>query len=277
VKPRQRRKTEPSEDGISQTSGRCFQSADGRRLSLWTGESATGHDGLDDCAVTEIETVGSPHEFGIDTTSPRTFGFSDLSIISPIDNLSFDFPSEVDDNPTEEQQRQKIHPRTSNALVVPAQNRAVYPDLAMIAPVPVTSPRLEFVGPVFAEFSDRQNRRVLVDHFCSVLSHLIVFREEFGNPFQQLVLPLCKKSPAVMNAMYALASAHLEYRGVQNVEKSVYFHSQAINGLASLIDNGKKVQRNELLAAIMLLIYYEVVSNSRQHAKVGWGGRQSCF
>lgn len=135
------------------------------------------------------------------------------------------------------------------------------PDLAMIAPCPVGSPLLDFCIPAFSEFSDQKNRRALVAHFCNQLSHLIVFREETGNPFQELVLPLTAKSSPVMNAIYALASAHLEYRGVKNQEQSLYFHNQAIQGLATTIDhNGKTAEkRNELLAAIMLLVYYEVV------------------
>jgi hypothetical protein len=60
-----------------------------------------------------------------------------------------------------------------------------------------------------------------------------------------------------------LASAHLEYRGVENDEKSVYFHNKAIQGLARLIQKGAGANRNELLAAIMLLVYYEVVSFDR--------------
>jgi hypothetical protein len=124
------------------------------------------------------------------------------------------------------------------------------------------TPFLEFCSPSFAEFSGRKNRRFLVDHFCNVLSHLIVFREENGNPFQQLVLPLCHRSPAVMDAVYALASAHLEFRGVDPGEKSDIFHGKAIQELAGLIERGSKQNhenRNELLAAIMLIVYYEVV------------------
>lgn len=134
------------------------------------------------------------------------------------------------------------------------------PSLALIAPLLPRSPILEFTAPIFNEFSWRTNRRALVDHFCNVLSHLIVFREERGNPFQQLVLPLSQSSPAVMDAMYALASAHLEFRGVENEEKSVHFHNRAIQGLARLIEQGGDVNKKELLAAIMLLVYYEVVS-----------------
>jgi len=124
--------------------------------------------------------------------------------------------------------------------------------------------RLDFPFPNFSEFSNRRNRRALVDHFCSVLSHLIVFKEEQGNPFQKLVLPLCQKSDVVMNALCALTSAHLEYRGVAprgGGEKSVYFHNQSIQGISLLIQQGFKA-KNELLAAIMLLVYYEVVSLS---------------
>lgn len=135
------------------------------------------------------------------------------------------------------------------------------PDLAMISPCPVGSPLLDFYMPAFAEFSDQTNRRALVDHFCNSLSHLIVFREETGNPFQELLLPMTSTSSPVMNALYALASAHMEYRGVKNQEQSLYFHAQAIQGLAALIDQKGRTpeNRNELLAAIMLLVYYEVV------------------
>jgi hypothetical protein len=122
------------------------------------------------------------------------------------------------------------------------------------------SPTLEFCSPLYGEFSERRNRRVLVDHFCNVLSHLIVLREENGNPFQQLVLPLGRRSPAVMDAIYALASAHLEFRGVETGEKSEQFHARAIQSLAMLIEQGKATNKNELLATIMLLVYYEVVS-----------------
>lgn len=142
----------------------------------------------------------------------------------------------------------------------------------MIAPCPVGSPLLDFRIPAFSEFSDRTNRRALVAHFCNQLSHLIVFREETGNPFQELVLPLTTNSSPVMNAIYALASAHLEYRGVKNQEQSLYFHNQAIQGLATMIDYDAKTaeKRNELLAAIMLLVYYEVVGPSR-HSTVKEG------
>ncbi|KAH7342506.1 fungal-specific transcription factor domain-containing protein [Rhexocercosporidium sp. MPI-PUGE-AT-0058] len=144
---------------------------------------------------------------------------------------------------------------TSTAV---ARSNSQYPDLAMIAPSPVASPLLEFCAPVFEEFTNRTNRRALVDHFCNVLSHLIVFKEDNGNPFRQLVLPLSHASSPVMNAIFALSSAHLEYRGIENDEKSLDFHNKALQGLASLIEQNDVSNREEVLGAIMLLVYYEV-------------------
>lgn len=138
-------------------------------------------------------------------------------------------------------------------------SRSYNPDLAMIAPSPLASPLLEFTAPIFEEFTDRRSRRRLVDHFCNVLSHLIVFKEDTGNPFRQLVLPLSHGCSPVMNAMFALSSAHLEYRGIETPEKSLDFHNKALQGLAVLIDQNDASNREEILGAIMLLVYYEVL------------------
>ncbi|KAF4627542.1 hypothetical protein G7Y89_g10611 [Cudoniella acicularis] len=154
----------------------------------------------------------------------------------------------------------RTHPPTNNAASGSiVRSRSQYPDLAMIAPSPVVSPLLEFSAPVYMEFSEKRNRRALVDHFCNVLSHLIVFKEDTGNPFRQLVLPLSHACSPVMNAIFALSSAHLEYGGIENEEKSLTFHNQALQGLAQLIDQNDEANREEILGAIMLLVYYEVL------------------
>ncbi|KAK0125672.1 hypothetical protein ONS95_000325 [Cadophora gregata] len=153
----------------------------------------------------------------------------------------------------------RADPMPIPASTAVVRSRSQYPDLAMIAPSPVASPLLEFCAPVFEEFTDRTNRRALVDHFCNVLSHLIVFKEDTGNPFRQLVLPLSHASSPVMNAIFALSSAHLEYRGIENGEKSLDFHNKALQGLASLIEQNDMSRREEVLGAIMLLVYYEVL------------------
>ncbi|XXG96380.1 hypothetical protein Hte_002662 [Hypoxylon texense] len=222
-----------------------------------SGEVDLNYDQWQDATAGEVSESDclSPIDAKFDALSPMNFSTTSDSALSPIDASStiYDYGIEDDeDNPN------YLVRRNSSSSVV-SQARSLQPDLAMIAPCPVGSPTLEFVLPAFSEFSDRPNRRALVDHFCNVLSHLIVFREESGNPFQQLVLPLSQKSSPIMNAIYALASAHMEYRGVGTAEKSLYFHNRAIQGLARLIEQEGNVDKIELLAAIMLLVYYEVL------------------
>ncbi|KAI0469343.1 hypothetical protein F4859DRAFT_142225 [Xylaria cf. heliscus] len=236
IKPRQRRKRD------SQSNFRIDTSLEGISLGGFEWEEQV----VTPCRSEYL----SPIETGLDL-SPSSHILTDTSddLASPL------YETGIVDTQCQDQQivRRGSYARTLSSV------RSLPPKLAMIAPCPVASPTLEFCIPAFSEFSDRPNRRALVDHFCNVMSHLIVFREESGNPFQQLVLPLSHNSSPVMNAIYALASAHLEYRGVQNPEKSLYFHNQAIQGLARVIENQGKVNKNELLAAIMLLVYYEVL------------------
>lgn len=226
VRPRQRRKREQTLsidttcDDLSQTDLAVTQWRQSpQELPKWEAEVA------DETSLSSL---------GIFPWTP-----TDTAVFSPMTTATFD------DEDVEEIVRRHSFPT------------AVAPT-SMHPRDPYPSPRLEFCAP-FAEFSQRKNRRQLVDHFCNVLSHLIVFREENGNPFQQLVLPLSYGSPAVMDAIYALASAHLEFRGVANQERSDYFHGRAIQELARLIENGGGKNKNELLAAIMLLVYYEVL------------------
>jgi hypothetical protein len=199
---------------------------------------------------------------------------SDTIVYSPMTPSPFNLPvadggqtvlEEDDDEVEQVIRRDSIasHATTTSSCSLALLPRNHNTSIAAITPAE-PSPHLEFCHPAFAEFSSSKNRRALVDHFCNVLSHLIVFREENGNPFQQLVLPLSRSSPAVMDAIYALASAHLEFRGVGiSGEKSEHFHGRAIKELAKLIENGHRGNKNELLAAIMLLVYYEVVSAPR--------------
>lgn len=182
---------------------------------------------------------------------------ADTAVFSPLTPAPFDFsipPIDEQDDEVEEIIRREsmTSPSSCSLALVPGAS-------AQLPTEP--SPHLEFCHPAFSEFSSNKNRRALVSHFCNVLSHLIVFREDNGNPFQQLVLPLSRSSSAVMDAIYALASAHLEFRGVAvGGEKSEYFHGRAIQQLARLIEDRGRGNKNELLAAIMLLVYYEVVS-----------------
>ncbi len=134
-----------------------------------------------------------------------------------------------------------------------------YPDptSAFLSPNSGGSP-YDFSVPAFSEYTSRESRRGLLDHFCNVLSHLIVFKEDSGNPFRQLVLPMAQKSPPLLNAIYAISSAHLEHRGLHVEERALDLHSKALQGLANLIAHKDEGNRDEVLAVIILLLYYEV-------------------
>lgn len=140
---------------------------------------------------------------------------------------------------------------------ITGRSSSAYPELAMMAPSTCGSP-YDFSTPAFAEFTTSDSRRHLLDHFCNVLSHLLVFKEDGGNAFQQLILPMAHRSPPLLNAIYAISSAHLEHRGLQTGERALDLHSKALAGLAQLIAEKDRGNRDEVLAVIMLLVYYEV-------------------
>ncbi|KAL0470459.1 fungal-specific transcription factor domain-containing protein [Neurospora intermedia] len=258
LRPRRRRKA-----SLATSSSSTISSNDSHRLSLSRRLSDFGYDS--DSASppesTEVDYMFSPPDLHQSTYWNAPSPTPSYPLISPTESL-FTLPdlSHAEER-TEDAEDGGIAESWTTYTAVTAVLRPTpyYPDLAMIAPCPVTSPLFEFHSPAFSEFTDRPNRRALVDHFCNILSHLIVFREESGNPFQQLVLPLTRQSSPVLNAIFALASAHLEYRGIQNEEHSLFFHNQAIQGLGRLIEQSAKSNRNEILATIMLLIYYEVL------------------
>ena len=144
-----------------------------------------------------------------------------------------------------------------------------YPDptSAFLSPNSGGSP-YDFNLPAFSEYTGRESRRNLLDHFCNVLSHLIVFKEDSGNPFRQMVLPMAQKSPPLLHAIYAISSAHLEHRGLHVEERALDLHSKALQGLANLIAHKDEGNRDEVLAVIILLLYYEVGSNSMKWRNV---------
>ena len=152
---------------------------------------------------------------------------------------------------------------------ITGRSSSAYPELAMMAPSTCGSP-YDFSTPAFAEFTTNESRRHLLDHFCNVLSHLLVFKEDGGNAFQQLILPMAHKSPPLLNAIYAISSAHLEHRGLQTGERALDLHSKALAGLAQLIAEKDRGNRDEVLAVIMLLVYYEVCSMEIRVLFVNW-------
>ncbi|KAL6401652.1 hypothetical protein AUP68_15529 [Ilyonectria robusta] len=114
----------------------------------------------------------------------------------------------------------------------------------------------------FADFSTRRNRQELLAHFCTVLSRLMVLEDRCENPFNRIILPLCQYSQLVRNAVYTLASAHLEFHGVANHEKAAFFYSRSTRNLEYEIGVKDNMKRNELLAASIMFIYYEANARS---------------
>ncbi|KAJ0338626.1 hypothetical protein KNSL1_012352 [Colletotrichum chrysophilum] len=114
---------------------------------------------------------------------------------------------------------------------------------------------LELPYSSFFNLTDDTQDRKLIHHFCTVLSHLIVFTEEPDNSFQELILPLASENSPVLHAMCAFSKGHLEYMGVQDSKHSSNFRVLAAEGVFSLVQQNCRYE--EVLAATMLLVYYE--------------------
>ncbi|KEY70454.1 hypothetical protein S7711_08831 [Stachybotrys chartarum IBT 7711] len=261
IRPRQRRKRDSTLtltlNGIGPGAGEFLDDQSSPKRERRDSNETYEHiEDVGDEGILDLRMPLSPNCSALDTLTGDGIPWSpsELPAISPTASGIFDFAC-LDQLPGGEDDVEEIIRRDSVISTASTHSQSS----ALVTTAAPMSPYLEFTTPAFSDFSQRKNRRALVDHFCSVLSHLIVFREDKGNPFQQLVLPLSHNSPTVMNSIYALASAHMEFRGVENNEKSVYFHNQAIQGLARMIERGPEVNKNELLAAIMLLVYYEVL------------------
>ncbi|KAI9833960.1 MAG: hypothetical protein M1826_005865 [Phylliscum demangeonii] len=112
----------------------------------------------------------------------------------------------------------------------------------------------------FAQYSARPSRQVLLDHFCRVLSPLLVFSDDSGNALRTYVLPLAAHSAPMLHAILALSAAHMEYRGLKNDECSLDLHSRALCGLTQLIAD-PNADGDEAVAVIIVLVYYEIVRN----------------
>ncbi|OAQ62475.1 fungal zn binuclear cluster domain-containing protein [Pochonia chlamydosporia 170] len=121
------------------------------------------------------------------------------------------------------------------------------------------SPQFGYVSPTLHDDLRDSEKAQLFDHFCNVLSRLIVLREGGGNLFQQLIVPLSQHSQPVREATYALAGGHLEYRGQSVRHSSVYFYNRAIRSLRLSITRAPDTCNKEALTTIILLICYEAL------------------
>ncbi|CEJ81852.1 hypothetical protein VHEMI01960 [[Torrubiella] hemipterigena] len=141
--------------------------------------------------------------------------------------------------------------------------------LYSVAPALLATPNKELVLPSHSHITTDTSKRYLFDHFHRVICRLIVIQEsDSGNAFQRLVAPLCLRSEAVASAIYALASAHLEWKGSLKEEMSIVYHTEAIMQLSKIVNQGTMANQNELLAAVMLLVYHEALVQKRRSSVV---------
>jgi hypothetical protein len=134
-------------------------------------------------------------------------------------------------------------------------------DFSMLTPTSMAA-STGYHSPAITESNPRRNRRMLVDHFRNDLSQLLTFKEEPGNPFRDLIVPMSARSEPVLNAIYAVSAAHLEQTSIATEERALDFHSRSLQGLAQLIAD-RATGRDEALAVIVLLLYYEVIPLSK--------------
>ena len=130
--------------------------------------------------------------------------------------------------------------------------------------MPAPEPSLfEYHLSSFHQVTTSRSCQQLLHYFCNTLSHLIVLSEEHGNPFQQLVIPLCCESKPLLASIFTLSAAHRAPRYGDTSQTSLYFYDEAIRGLASLLSSeDTATKQDEVLATVIILVYYEAVRNS---------------
>ncbi|KAL0939965.1 uncharacterized protein CTRU02_206575 [Colletotrichum truncatum] len=133
---------------------------------------------------------------------------------------------------------------------------------------------LELQFPAFSDFADDSHSRKLLQYFCDTLSHLIVFVEEPNNSFQSLVVPLAYPNSPVLHAICAFTSRHLENIGIQNDRHSSEYQTMAAKGAFELVR--WRCQHEEVLATLMLLVYYESLTSSNT-SEMAIGHLQAAF
>jgi hypothetical protein len=121
------------------------------------------------------------------------------------------------------------------------------------------SPLLDLDSSILTEYTEHPPSRVLVDHFCNILSHLSVFQGDDRITFRQLTLQRSYSNSPVLDILLAFSYSHLDHEGMHNEETSLCFYNKALQGLTKLIDDFEEANKEEVLSTIMLLVYYEAV------------------
>ncbi|KAK1572868.1 fungal-specific transcription factor domain-containing protein [Colletotrichum navitas] len=122
----------------------------------------------------------------------------------------------------------------------------------------ISPPLLNLLPPAYHGVSDCPEDTGLLEHYSKVMLPAMGFKEDGKNPYEQYIIPLSQRSSAVRSAIYALASVHREYIGLENTEGSASFHERAVTGLSAIIEDGDGFE--EALAAIILLLQYDLLT-----------------
>ncbi|KAF6827843.1 hypothetical protein CPLU01_08862 [Colletotrichum plurivorum] len=120
-----------------------------------------------------------------------------------------------------------------------------------------SSPLISAFPASMHSISDCPEGTGLLEHYSKVMLPSMGFKDDLDNPYEQHIVPLLHRSSAVRSAIYALASAHREYTGVENTEGSASFHERAVAGLSAIIEEGDGF--DEALATIVLLLQYDLI------------------
>ncbi|KAK2055841.1 hypothetical protein LY76DRAFT_174282 [Colletotrichum caudatum] len=122
----------------------------------------------------------------------------------------------------------------------------------------ISPPLLNLVPPAYHGVSDCPEDTGLLEHYSKVMLPKMGFKEGGNNPYKQYIIPLLQRSSAARSAIYALASVHREYTGLENTEGSACFHERAVTGLSAIIEDGDGFE--EALATIILLLQYDLLT-----------------
>jgi hypothetical protein len=101
-------------------------------------------------------------------------------------------------------------------------------------------------------------------HFITYCSRFLAFsNDNEGNPFQEELVPLASSSPALLNAIAALAAGHLARSQKQVHEVMATNHyAKALREMNSSLSDGVVARSDSILGACLMLCVYEVCRSS---------------
>jgi hypothetical protein len=102
---------------------------------------------------------------------------------------------------------------------------------------------------------------ILLEHFISKTSHILVGRDALRNPWLYSILPMAYSNPLVMHAVLAISGVHMMHRKPDvTVKQATYAHyghavQQFTGQLATWVGGSQKETLHLFLAAVLLIMY----------------------